>query len=254
MKTSAVLIAASACVVVAATAVAVNDIGAGTGTSAGSSAPAKPKVIVADGDNLLPSGTATDWVTYGDHLAVITVTGERALAAPAEEQAAGEGFISRVVSVHVDKLLWSRPGAPAAPTVMDWDLDGWTCQGDVKTPLRLDGEPLLPVGNTYVVPITYLSVTATVSAAGWSPLSVDSILPYGNETLGTGDTITGGYSGPASDPTRETAVRDDTWGEPASALVAELNATAPDPAAAAYMSQPPDVRYQSSRPTDDPTE
>lgn len=233
-KKLALLVGVCAAVAAATTAVAA--------TTGSSDAPKRPKIVVADGDNLLPSATATDWVTYSDHLVQITLTGERALEPSDEEKAAGEGFIPRVVTAHVDKVLWSRSGAPAAPATMDMDLDGWTFHGDAKTPLRLDGEPLMAVGDTYVVPITYLSQTDTVSAAGWSPLSADSILPYAGGTLGAGPTVVG-YSGPASDPSRATAVRDNAWGQSASDLVATLKATAPDAAASPYMNQPPDVRF-----------
>jgi hypothetical protein len=232
------------CAAVAATTTAV---AATTGSA--DHAPGKPKVVVADAENLLPSATAADWVTYGDHLVVVTLTGEQAEPATAEEIAAGEGFIPRDVSVHVDKVLWSRPDAPAAPATMDWSLDGWTFHGDARTPLRLDGEPGMAVGDTYVVPVTYLSQTATVGAAGWSPLSPDSILPYADSTLGSGAAVIG-YSGPASDPSHETAVRDAVWGQSVSDLVATLNATAPDAAATPYMNQPPDVRYQKASASD----
>lgn len=236
-KKLALLVGVCAAVVAATTAIAA--------TTGSPDAPRKPKLVVADGDDLLPSGTATDWVTYSDHLVQVTLTGERALEPSEEEKAAGEGFVPRVVSVHVDNVLWSRSGAPAAPATMDWDLDGWTFHGDTRTPLRLDGEPSMAVGDTYVVPITYLSLTDTVSAAGWSPLSAESILPYADGTLGAGATVVG-YSGPASDPSHATEVRDAAWGQPASDLVATLNATAPAAAAAPYMNQPPDVRYQNA--------
>ncbi|CAG7644990.1 hypothetical protein [Actinacidiphila bryophytorum] len=239
-----VLVAAGTCAALTAGTLAV--------AATGSSKPPAPKVVVADGDDLLPSATATDWVTYSDHLAVVTVTAEHALPASAEEVAAGEGFIPRVITAHVDKILWSRPDAPAAPTTMDWDLDGWTFHGDVQTPVRLDGEPSMAVGEQYVVPITYLSPTLTVNEAGWEPLSTEALLPDANDTLGAGAQVIG-YDGPASDPTHESAVKDDAWGGTPEELAATLAATAPDPAAAPYMQLPPDVRFASVNNSDHTT-
>ncbi|WP_225844747.1 hypothetical protein [Streptomyces sp. HPF1205] len=239
-----VLTAVGACAALTAGTVAV--------ANNGSAAPPRPKVVVADADALLPSDTATDWVTYSDHLAVVTITSERALPPSAEETAAGEGFIPRVVTAHVDQVLWSRPGAPTAPTTMDWDLDGWTFHGDERTPLRVDGEPSMAVGERYVVPITYLSPTTTVDEAGWEPLSSDSLLPDADNTVGAGAKVYG-YSGPQSDPAHTTDVKDDAWGGTPEELAATLAATPPDPNAAAYMDLPPDVRLSRANGTNHTT-
>jgi len=200
-------------------------------------------VIVAEGDNLLPSDTATDWVTYGDHLVMATVVAEKALEPTQEELEVGEGFIPRVVTFEIQKALWSREGVRAAPAEISLDLDGWTFQGDKRTPLRLRGEPMVDVGKTYLLPITYLSRSRLVGVAGWSNLSPDSILPYEGGVIGKGDTI-GGYSG---DSEGMTDLRDAVWGKSAASLVTRLNSTKPDPAAAEYADSPPDVRFRSSR-------
>jgi hypothetical protein len=212
-----------------------------TGFGSPDTAPAAPKLIVAHADQLLPSETATDWVTYSDHLVVATMTGERKLAASAEEQRAGEGFIPRVVTLRVDEVLWSRPGARTAPKTVDMDLDGWRFKGDKLTPVRLEGEPMLTAGSQYVLPLTYLDVTKTVTVAGWSALSMNSILPYKDGVIGKGD-IVAGYAGP-TEPS--TAVRDSAWQKPLTSLVSTLRSAQPDPNAAEAMTLPPDQRYQA---------
>ncbi|MFK0167850.1 hypothetical protein ACIQU5_03505 [Streptomyces sp. NPDC090306] len=210
-------------------------------------APERPKVIIADSEDLLPGADATDWVTYADHLAIVTVTGQQELAATPDEIAAGEGFVPRSVSVKVDKVLWSRSGAAAAPASMTWDIDGWMFHGTDRTPIRLDGEPSLNVGERYVVPITYLSVTDAVDEAGWEPLNASEIFPDSNGTIGSGATVYG-YDGPADDGT--TDLRDQVWGQPESALVGILGSTAVDPAASGYMGLPPDQRYRTAKSSD----
>jgi hypothetical protein len=154
------------------------------GLGGGPAKPPRPSVIRADADNLLPSDSAADWATYGDHLVEATVTSETALPASDEEQQAGEGFIPREIDLRIDKVLWSRTGAPAAPASFDTQIDGWQFHGDTRTPIRIDGEPDMAVGDQVVLPITYLSQDDVVENAGWSPLSADSILDYDGSTLG----------------------------------------------------------------------
>jgi hypothetical protein len=236
MKRKLITAAAGLCAALAAATVAVS-------TTSSAPTPHRPSLIVADGEDLLPSNTATDWVTYSDHLVQVTITAERELTPTADEAAAGEGYLPREVDVNVDQVLWSRSGATVAPATMKWDLDGWAFHGTNKTPIRLNGEPSMNVGETYVVPITHLSQTDVVSAAGWAPLSTNAILPYSNGTIGQGATVVG-YTGPESDASGETTAKDDAWGGSANGLVSTMSSTSPNPLAAGYMALPPDERFR----------
>src|SRR4051812_23307467 len=140
--------------------------------------PPAPKLIIAQSDQLLPSESLADWRSFADHLALVTITSERKLPPTAEEIAADEGYIPRVVALRIDSILWSRPHAPAAPAEFQIDLDGWSFHGTTLTPLRLEGEPMMTVGKQYVMPIVRLVPSERVQIAGWSPLSPDSIIPY----------------------------------------------------------------------------
>lgn len=201
----------------------------------------RPSVIISDGDQLLPSDTITDWVTYADQLVVVTVAGERKLAPTAEEKKAGEGYIPRVIDLRIDRVLWSRSGAPTAPASFETDLDGWQLKGDQRTAVRLKGEPMMVVGKEYVLPIVYFSKTKKVPNSGWSTLSPDSIFPYQSDTLGKGDVIPSLQAKGADTPTD---ARAPYFGKNASQLVAAMKATPPDPAAAGVMNLPPDERAQ----------
>jgi hypothetical protein len=201
----------------------------------------RPAVLVSSGDQLLPSETLTDWVTYGDHLVLATVAGERELAPTAEESEAGEGFVPRVIELRIDRVLWSREGAPAAPASFETDLDGWQFHGTKRTPVRLRGEPMMSVGRQYVLPIVHLDRTKRVSVAGWCALSPDSIFPYRDGVLGRGDVIPSLRAQGRSTPTD---ARGPFYGERPARLVAALTATPPDPAASAAMHRPPDERFR----------
>jgi hypothetical protein len=217
---------------------------AATVTSLALSRPAHPKtpsLIVAQSDQLLPSQTLTDVVTYSDHVVQATVVNETQLPMSAEEIAAGEGMAPRVITLRIDSVLWSRAGAPAAPAAFRTDLDGWSVKQGHKTPMRLEGEPMMVVGKQYVLPIVYLSKTARVSVPGWSVLSPDSIFPVQNGVLGKGDTIPGEVSASKRQSDR---LRGPFFGGTVANFVAAVRAARPDPAAAGAMNLPPDVRLQ----------
>jgi hypothetical protein len=201
----------------------------------------RASVIISDPDQLLPSDTITDWVTYADHLVVVTVAGERKLAPTADEKKAGEGYIPRVINLRIDRVLWSRSGAPAAPTSFETDLDGWQFKGDQRTAVRLQGEPMMVVGKEYVLPIVYFSKTKRVPNSGWSTLSPNSIFPYQNDTLGKGDVIP---SLQAKGVDKPTDARAPYFGKKSGQLVAAMKATPPDPAASGAMNRPPDERFR----------
>src|SRR3954452_1191701 len=205
-------------------------------STTGAKHPATPKLIVAQSDQLLPSTSLTDWSSFADHLATVTVTAERKLSPSPDEVAAGEGYIPRVITLRVDSLLWSRTKAPAAPASFDIDLDGWMFHGSTLTPTRLEGEPMMTVGKQYVMPIVYLQASPNVQVPGWSPLAPDSIIPVASGVLGQGDVTPGG-------PVVGTP-RAQFDGNSAAALTSALKNTAPYAAVANQMNLPPDERAQ----------
>jgi hypothetical protein len=199
---------------------------------------ASPSVVVADADTSIPTATMQDMATYADHLVAATVTAEDALPASDEEIKAGEGYIPRVLTFRIDKVLWSRAGAAAAPSSFQNDLDGWQFEGENKTPIRFAGEPMIEVGKTYVLPITKFTLTADMKGDGWGVFSADAITPYTDGQLGTGDTIISAES--------NIATREGLVGDPSAALVSALASTAPDPDAKDFMTLPPEARYQKA--------
>jgi hypothetical protein len=229
------IIAGSIAVVgVVAVSIALSAVISGRGTSH----PQAPRMIIAQSDQLLPSESLADWSSFADHLALVTITSERKLPPSADEVAANEGYIPRVITLRIDSVLWSRPQAPAkAPAAFDIDLDGWSFHGATLTPLRLEGEPMMTVGKQYVMPIVYLQPSKNVQIAGWSPLSPDSIIPYEAGVLGRGDVLPGNQT-TAGTP------RAQFDGKSAGDLSTVLGRTAPYPAVAGAMSLPPDERAQ----------
>ena len=116
-----------------------------------------------DGDNApdpryahaqFPYQTASDVVSYADHVAIVTAVSQR--EAPRNEQpevGAPSDSVARLVTFRVDDVLWSRAGAPAAPkkfTALWW---GWLAKGHQQ--FVMDGTPWVFIGGHYVVPIAY---------------------------------------------------------------------------------------------------
>jgi hypothetical protein len=230
-----ILLTAGALVTVAA--VAVTSLALGRQTHH----PKAPSLIVAQSDQLLPSESLTDIVTYSDHVVRATVVSEAELPMSAEEIAAGEGMAARVITLRIDAVLWSRGQAPAAPTSFRTDLDGWSVKQGHKTPLRLEGEPMMVVGKQYVLPIVYLSKTAKVSVPGWSALSPNSIFPVQKGILGNGDTIPGELT---ASRRQADHLRGPFFGSDVAKFVSAVRSSRPDPAVADAMNLPPDVRVQ----------
>ncbi|MGI8578380.1 MAG: hypothetical protein ACR2KG_10815 [Nocardioidaceae bacterium] len=92
-----------------------------------------PGPALGEAAEALPSDTATDWVTYADHLVTVHVTGVADDGPSQQELAAGEGLIGRTVTMQVDEKLWSRTGSPELPETLTWNESGWSFKnGDVE--------------------------------------------------------------------------------------------------------------------------
>ncbi|WP_051732735.1 hypothetical protein [Kitasatospora phosalacinea] len=241
-------IAAALAVTAAATAVAVT---LGTGTHHAPATPAAPaptghRVILADAKERLPSDTAQDWVSYGDHTVVAKVTAETADTPSAEEQASGEGYVSRTVTLAVQQTLWDRSGAPALPAGLTLTVDGWAFTGSTRTPLSTEGSRL-EVGHTYLLTL------ARFASGEWAPIGGGARLPYDNSTVGNGEyegtavtpdslmkiaasgpNSTNADPGSGADASADTApatVLDKVVGQGGTSVAALLTGTAPDPVA-----------------------
>ncbi|MFJ3445120.1 hypothetical protein ACIPM2_28525 [Streptomyces sp. NPDC086081] len=138
-------------------------------------------VILGSSKDAIPSGTATDWVSYGDQVAVIRVAAEHPIAADSEETTAGEGYLSRTVDLQVKERVWSRSGAPALPDQLSVIADGWSFDGDSKIRVGSHEASRLEVGHDYVVAL------ARYSDGEWSPLGTGGILPYDDSQVGQGE-------------------------------------------------------------------
>ncbi len=197
-------------------------------------------------DEMLPSVTAEDWVTYGDHLVLFTVTGESRGEFVPDEQGSGQGMAERLITTSVDAVLWSRPEAVSFPEELDLSWGGWRVEADGRErAFRYGPSVALDVGVTYVGMMTYVELPG--ERPFWAFLSTAALLPAQDGIVGEGDVlaITGdGASTYGPDPEGTGYdVLDAVWGAPVNDLVALLERTPPDPEASEFMNEPAVERY-----------
>lgn len=112
-------------------------------------------------DAPFPSDTASDVVSYADHVALVTATTETDAPPTASPTSSpgGEHVVMRRITFRVDRTLWSRPDAPTAPkhlTALWW---GWLLRDGKRTPFIVHGAPVVFLGAQYVMPIAYDGTT-----------------------------------------------------------------------------------------------
>jgi hypothetical protein len=209
---------------------------------------AQSDVLLGNGSDHLPSVTATDWVTYADHVIVVEAVSERALEPTAAEVERGEGVIGRVVSLTVEDVLWSREGAPqAAPSTWEYSGLGWYfADGDTSATVEmaLHDFPRVEVGHQYVIAVRWEKAICDedgeYTPAQWRGLGEGSEIPYDDGTLGNGESEgtvqdAAAFAAASDEDVVEQGIEELLVGEGADALVSALNSAVPDAAAQAEM-------------------
>lgn len=149
-------------------------------------------IVMSHGADRLPNHTASDWVTYADHVVVVTAESERELPATEEERKAGEGYLPREVTLEVMDTVWSRDGAakPAPDPDFTWPADGWAFDGDGKTRMAMEDQPRIELGHTYIMALVWepeFTDGAETIPGQWRGLGENSVLPYDGGVIGNGE-------------------------------------------------------------------
>lgn len=150
-------------------------------------------INLAQGDDRLPTRTASDWVTYADHVVAVTPITEKEIPPPKEDIKHGEGMILRDVTLRVDDVLWSRRGAvKPAPASFDWTAFGWTFSGSTanRTEMAGAGAPRIETGHHYIIAIDWQPARCSPGdsvPAQWNGLGEGAVLPFDDKTLGVGE-------------------------------------------------------------------
>ncbi len=162
----------------------------------------------------LPSTTAEDWVTYADHVLVVTVTDDAEIPPSEEEVQLGEGLIGRQVTMSVDRVLWSHPDPDRpAPETVSWQAWGWQFKGDPdgRWPVVGSNTARVEPGQTYVVALAWEEARCAQGdarvPAQWVPLGGAAVVPADGGIIGVGE-----FEG--RDQTAEQAKAADSPGDP----------------------------------------
>jgi hypothetical protein len=116
---------------------------------------ATPEPTFAETNAPFPSDTASDVVSYADHVALVTAVSqvEATPTASPSPGTQGEPAIPRRITFRIDRTLWSRADAPAAPTQLTALWRGWLVRDGKRVPFVIHGMPWVIVGAQYVMPI-----------------------------------------------------------------------------------------------------
>lgn len=187
-------------------------------------------VVAAEGRDLYPTQTASDWVAHADHVVVVTAVDESEPPSALELEELGEGYVPRTATLQVDRVLWSDDAAQqAAPEGrIEWDAWGWELSDGELTPMAAHDQPRVEVGHSYILAIVWEPAVADggeQQPAGWNGLGGGAIVPYDGGVVGLGEsegtTQTDVAPLDASDP--NLSLEDQLAGQDADALVAALD-------------------------------
>nr|WP_152992337.1 hypothetical protein [Nonomuraea pusilla] len=197
-------------------------------------------VALAHGDDRLPSTTATDWVTYADHVVVVSATSEQPVPPTRTDVERGEGLMGRKVGLEVQNVLWSRPDAARpAPEAWEYNATGWTfTDGNLDNPtvLAMEGRPRIEPGHRYILAIAWQGPRCAEGDAPepgrWMGLGEGSELPFDGGVIGQGElqgevrTVAEARA-LAADAGPNAGLKEDMVGRGADDLAAALKAAAP---------------------------
>lgn len=152
-------------------------------------------IVMANGSDRLPNTTASDWITYADHVVAVTPVAESEIPPTPEEVERGEGMILRNVQLRVDDVLWSKAGADRpAPTSFNWVAYGWTFSGpetSQRVKMAGEGEPRLESGHSYLMAIEWQEPRCSPGdepvPGQWRGLGEDSTVPFDGQVIGEGE-------------------------------------------------------------------
>ncbi len=185
--------------------------------------------VVGAAADRFPSEDLSDWVTYADQVAVVSILEETLIDPPADVAERQEGYVERVVEMRVDSTLWTSSDAKArAEGTIDFEAFGWILKGEDIVPIAPGGGTRLEVGKRYVIPLVKIE-------KGWSSLSPSSIIGVNVDgELVLEERITN----PATLALVESSANADE-------LAAQILATSPDPDAEEFSHLPPEERYNA---------
>jgi hypothetical protein len=99
--------------------------------------------------------TVRDLRSYSDAIAIVRGVKEEIPPAPDGPEGRA-GFIGRVVTVRVERVIWRRPKAPEPPPTFHFSDWGWFGSLEKPVPARACGRTRMEIGRRYLAPVARL--------------------------------------------------------------------------------------------------
>ncbi|MGL5827510.1 MAG: hypothetical protein ACRCYU_22300 [Nocardioides sp.] len=195
-------------------------------------------VELGSGDDRLPNLTASEVVTFADHMVVAEVVSEKALPVPQEDIERGEGLILRDVTFRVVNTVWSNAESiRAMPDAFNWTAIGWSFKDSVdnRTLGGYEGSPRFEKGRTYILALDWAQENCS-EPGRWSSLGGSFNMPYEEGVIGVGELEGRSISKDRVLEERPTqGIRAEAWGKDLAALKDALERAKSDPVLAKQM-------------------
>jgi hypothetical protein len=127
------------------------------------------------GDYAFSQETLRDWVSYFDELSIVRAVSERTAGRLND----ASGVVGRRVEVELERTLWRRPQAPAAPrrfSFIDFPCSRDDEDGSLK-PILFCGETRMVVGRRYLAIVGHWR-------GKWFPAGTGRLLLEGGRAVG----------------------------------------------------------------------
>lgn len=214
----------------------------GLSATGGSDDTDQPAVVDSEMSLAYPMETARDWVSYGDHVAVVHVRegSERAEPLSARDRARGEAHLSRTGTLVVDEVLYSREGAESLPRSFTTRFlsDYWWDGDSGRQELNYRGTSRVEPSHSYVAVLVRDEETGR-----FEPVAAGGVLPYDDGVVGRGEVHGEPVEGVRADGGLSGMARS-VNGEDARAVAETLRETTPYPAAAAHPDLSAEERFR----------
>lgn len=206
----------------------------------------KQDPAVVSASSVVPLDTTVDWVTYGDHLVVMTVVGEKRTELTEVEKQRGEGTVEREITVRLESPLWTRPTLRKSlelPSTFSTGGGFWIVKNGEESRVQIEDRPWLEVGQKFLALVAYIdpefhaNPDKPVAEANpaWGPL-VYLAFDGANRI----------ESAPTSRYAEVSEARRAVAGLTSVEVASLLKVTPADPRAREYMSDDPALRYQKA--------
>lgn len=107
---------------------------------------------------------------------MVSVVSEEVIPPPSSVLEHKEGYIGRMITLHVERTIWSN--GEDAPVNSDFNVisSGWLLKGEERIPFAMGAGVRMEVGERYLFSLVLYE-------RGWGPLSVGAVVPVEGNTV-----------------------------------------------------------------------